>query len=85
MAGGLFGVSFVFNVKCIIFSLICMALFLYNPSSLLKNKYLLYVSLFIIFVLAYVAMAWYDYFYDCPLSLLQKAKGVFSFTKSNYA
>lgn len=78
MAGGLFGVPFVFNVKCIIFSLICMALFLYNPSSLLKNKYLLYVSLFIIFVLAYVAMAWYDYFYDCQILPLKR--GTKSFT-----
>ena len=30
MAGGLFGRPFTFNIKCIIFSLLIMAIFLYN-------------------------------------------------------
>ena len=41
MAGGLFGRPFVFNEKCIIFSLICMALFLYKPH--FQNQYVYYI------------------------------------------
>lgn len=70
MAGGLFGRPFVLNVKCIVFSLICMALYLYKPS--LDNNLILYGSLFTIFVIAYVAMAWYDYYYDCQIDPLKK-------------
>jgi hypothetical protein len=67
MAGGLFGNPFVLNVKCIFFSLIVISLFLINPSVVLKNNYLLAVVLIGLFVIAYVSMAWYDYFYDCRL------------------
>ncbi|MEE9573464.1 MAG: hypothetical protein V3W20_10480 [Candidatus Neomarinimicrobiota bacterium] len=70
MAGGLFGRPFTFNVKCIIFSMICMALFLYKPN--IRNQYVLYGVLFIIFTVAYVAMAWYDYYFNCDLLPLQK-------------
>ena len=76
MAGGLFGRPFVMNEKCIIFSLICMALFLYKPT--FSNQYLLYFTLFIIFVLAYVAMAWYDYYFNCDIVPLKR--GTRSFT-----
>ena len=72
MAGGLFGRPFVLNEKCIVFSLICMALFLFKPT--FGNQYLLYFTLFIIFVVAYVAMAWYDYYFNCDLLPLQKGK-----------
>ncbi len=72
MAGGLFGRPFTFNVKCIIFSMICMALFLYKPN--IKNQYVLYGVLFIIFTVAYVAMAWYDYYFNCDLLPLKKRK-----------
>ena len=72
MAGGLFGRPFAFNEKCIIFSIICMALFLYKPS--FSNNYTLYGTLFFIFVIAYVAMAWYDYFYDCRILPLKQGK-----------
>ena len=72
MAGGLFGKPFAFNIKCIIFSLIIMALFLYNPK--IKNNYILYGILFIIFVISYVAMAWYDYFFDCRILPLLKGE-----------
>ena len=65
MAGGLFGKPFVFNIKCIIFSLIIMSIFLYKPT--IKTNIVLYPTLFIIFVISYVAMAWYDYFYDCRI------------------
>ena len=73
MAGGLFGRPFVFNEKCIIFSLICMALFLYKPQ--FQNQYLLYLTLFIIFVVAYVAMAWYDYYFNCNIVPLKRGSG----------
>lgn len=72
MAGGLFGKPFAFNIKCIIFSLICMTLFLYKP--IFYNNYMLYGSLFIIFIVAYVAMAWYDYYFDCRILPLRKGK-----------
>jgi hypothetical protein len=70
MAGGLFGRPFVLNIKCIIFSLIIMALFLVKP--VIKNKLILGLTLFIIFVVSYVAMAWYDFYYDCRLLPLQR-------------
>lgn len=76
MAGGLFGKPFVFNEKCIVFSIICMILFLYKPN--FTNPYFLYLSLFIIFVVAYVAMAWYDYYFDCNLVPLER--GTYSLT-----
>jgi len=70
MAGGLFGQPFAFNEKCIVFSLLCMSLFLYKPS--FPNNYWLYFTLFIIFVISYVAMAWYDYYFNCDLVRLKK-------------
>ena len=72
MAGGLFGKPFAFNIKCIIFSLITMALFLYKPT--FSNNYILYGTLFIIFTVSYVAMAWYDYFFDCRILPLRKGE-----------
>lgn len=72
MAGGLFGKPFVLNIKCIVFSLICMMLFLYKPS--FKYTGSLYATLFLIFVLAYVAMAWYDYYYDCRVDPLKRGE-----------
>jgi hypothetical protein len=70
MAGGLFGKPFVFNEKCIVFSIICMTLFLYKPN--FNNQYYLYFSLFLIFVISYVSMAWYDYFFNCDIVPLKK-------------
>ena len=74
MAGGLFGQPFVLNVKCIIFALIVMGVFLVNPSNIIKNNLVLIPVLFGIFVIAYVAMAWYDYYYDCRILPLKKGK-----------
>ena len=73
MAGGFFGKPFAFNEKCIVFSMICMALFLYKPQ--FKNQYFLYLSLFLIFVVAYVAMAWYDYYFNCDILPLRRGEG----------
>ena len=72
MAGGLFGRPLVFNEKCIVFSMICMALFLYKPS--FSSQYILYITLFIIFVVAYVAMAWYDYYFNCDIVPLERGR-----------
>jgi hypothetical protein len=74
MAGGLFGQPFVLNVKCIIFSLVIIGIFLINPTSIIKNKMVLVPVLFGIFVVAYVSMAWYDYYYDCRILPLRKGK-----------
>ena len=69
MAGGI-GRPFALNEKCIFFSLICMALFLYKPN--FQNENMKYFALFIIFVFAYVAMAWYDYYFNCDTVPLKK-------------
>lgn len=72
MAGGLFGRPFQLNIKCIIFSIIVMALFLFKPN--IKNNIMMGTTLFIIFVISYVAMAWYDYFYDCQTLPLKRGE-----------
>ena len=76
MAGGLFGKPFALNPKCIVFSIIVMILFMYKPS--FSNNISLGITLFIIFVISYVAMAWYDAFFDCRILPLQR--GEISFT-----
>ena len=76
MAGGMFGRPFQLNVKCIVFSIIVMALFLYKPN--IKSPLIMSATLFGIFVIAYVAMAWYDYYYDCQTLPLKR--GTHSFT-----
>ena len=77
MAGGVFPKQkFVLNIKCIIFSIICMALFLYKPN--IQSNFMLAITLFIIFVIAYVAMAWYDWAFDCSLLPLKRGKKSFT-------
>jgi hypothetical protein len=77
MSGGIFpGYPFTLNIKCIIFALIIMALYSFRPPTLsMTNNLFVY---FIIFVIAYVAMAWYDYFFGCSQLPLQR--GSMSFT-----
>lgn len=70
MAGGLFGQPFVLNEKCIFFALIIMCLFLYKPT--FRNVYTQYATLFVIFVIAYVSMAYYDSYFDCTTLPLKK-------------
>lgn len=53
-----------------------MIIFLYEPK--IKRNMVLYPVLFLIFVLAYVAMAWYDYFYDCRVLPLKRNKKSFT-------
>lgn len=59
MAGGFFpGRPFHFNIKCIIFTAVLAAGYWYLPH---KNPWVL--SFLIWF--PYIALAWYDYTYDC--------------------
>ena len=79
MAGGLFGIAFTFNIKCIIFSIICMSLFLYKPT--FSGNSALYLTLFLIFVVSYVGMAWYDYYFDCRTLPLKRGSGPTDYLK----
>lgn len=59
MAGGLFpGKPFAFNWKCIVFTAILAGGYWYLPH---KN---IWVLLFLLWF-PYIALAWYDYAYDC--------------------
>jgi hypothetical protein len=59
MAGGIFpGHPFSLNIKCIIFTLVLAAGYWFAPH---KN---LWVLAFLIWF-PYIALAWYDYSYDC--------------------
>lgn len=59
MAGGIFSDQpFYFNPKCIVISLILMIAYWTLPY---RNPFMLPV----IFVVGYVAIAWYDYLYNC--------------------
>lgn len=62
MAGGIFvDQPFHPNPKCLLFSTLLMLLYWFLPCE--KNAFLLPV----IFILSYVAMAWYDYRFNCDL------------------
>jgi hypothetical protein len=59
MAGGIFpGRPFAWNIKCIIFTVILAAGYWWAPS---RNLWVLFFLLWA----PYVALAWYDYSYDC--------------------
>lgn len=63
MAGGVFvDQPFHPNPKCIVFSLVLMLAYWYLPQ---RNPFMLPL----IFVVAYVAMAWYDHLYDCDMKM----------------
>ena len=71
MAGGIFGERpFTLNPKCVLFSLACIALFLIKPS--FPGPISAFVSLFVLFWVAYIAMAWYDYYFNCDIVPLRK-------------
>ena len=71
MAGGLFpNYQFELNIKCIIFSLIIIGLFFFNPP-IMNNYYKLLTSLFL-FIISYVSMAWYDYKFNCQTLPLKR-------------
>jgi hypothetical protein len=72
MSGGIFpGYAFTLNIKCIIFSIIIMIIYTFRPPILsLVPSLFVY---FIIFVISYVALAWYDYYYACSQLPLQRS------------
>ena len=75
MSGGIFpGYPFTLNIKCIIFSLIIMALYTYCPPKV-ESKAKIFLIYFALFVISYVGLAWYDYFYACSQLPLHRAKG----------
>ena len=78
MSGGLFGQPFTLNIKCIIFSLIIMIIYTIQPPvlSLLPSL----IVYFLIFVISYVALAWYDYYYGCNQLPLQKSNNPYAIT-----
>jgi hypothetical protein len=78
MSGGIFeGYPFTLNIKCIIFSLIIMALYSFCPPHI-ESKLAIGFIYFLIFVISYVSLAWYDYYYGC--SQLPLMRGKHSFT-----
>jgi hypothetical protein len=59
MAGGIFpGKPFEFNLKCVIISLLLAGGYWTSPH---KNIWVLFFLLWF----PYIAIAWYDYMYDC--------------------
>jgi hypothetical protein len=59
MAGGIFpGAPFKFNIKCVIFTAMLAGGYWLLPP---KN----YFVLFFLLWFPYIAMAWYDYMYEC--------------------
>jgi hypothetical protein len=59
MAGGIFpGAPFQFNIKCVIFSAMLAGGYWFLPP---RN----YFVLFFLLWFPYIAMAWYDYMYEC--------------------
>ncbi len=65
MAGGLFDSQpFSLNIKCIVFTLLIAGGYWYLPP---KKLWILVALLYF----PYLALAWYDYVYDCRIGLLQ--------------
>ena len=59
MAGGIFpGAPFKFNIKCVLFTAAIAGGYWYLPP---KNFWVLFILLW----LPYIALAWYDYSYNC--------------------
>lgn len=73
MSGGLFGKPFAVNEKCIIFSILVISLFLARPE--LKSIWAKVLVTGGLFIVAYVGMAWYDYFYNCSDMPLERGGG----------
>ena len=70
MAGGLFGRPFAVNPKCLAFSILTISLFLWSPK--FPSVAVKWVSVAVLFIASYVAMAWYDYFFDCQTLPLKR-------------
>jgi hypothetical protein len=79
MAGGIFtNYPFELNAKCVIFSLIIIALFFFSPPNM--NLPIQILISFILFVISYVAMAWYDYQFNCTKLALKKSSSNYGIT-----
>ena len=70
MAGGLFGRPFAVNPKCIAFAIAITAALLACPTFSSRGAKI--ACLVGVFVASYVAMAWYDYFFDCSTLPLKR-------------
>lgn len=80
MAGGIFpNYPFVLNPKCVVFSGIIIWLFFYVPPQM--NLYWKVFISFILFVIAYVSMAWYDYKFECQKLALRRGTSQYSITQ----
>lgn len=66
------GPAFALNPKCILFSLVCMGLFLYRPS--FSHPVIALAALTAVFWIAYIAMGWYDYYFNCDIAPLRKGQ-----------
>lgn len=79
MAGGIFpNYPFEVNAKCVIFSIIVIGLFFYSPPKM--NNYWKSFTGFLLFVFAYVLMAWYDYKFECQKLALKKGTSPYGIT-----
>ena len=65
--------EFAFNTKCLVFSGTLMAAYMYLPCRYDRNWGLTVAG---IGVAAYVAMAWYDYAYQCELKMRRGVTGL---------
>ena len=80
MAGGIFpNYPFVLNPKCVVFSVIIIGLFFYCPPKLDMHWNLLIA--FLLFVVSYVSMAWYDYKFECQKLALKRGTSKYSITQ----
>ena len=80
MAGGIFpNYPFVLNPKCVVFSVIIIGLFFYTPPNM--NIYWNLLISFLLFVVSYVAMAWYDYKFECQKLALKRGTSKYSITQ----
>jgi hypothetical protein len=80
MAGGIFpNYPFMMNPKCVIFSAIIIWLYFSQPPPM-SLPWKVFVS-FIIFIIAYVAMAWYDYKFECQKLALKRGTSKYGITQ----
>lgn len=62
MGGGMFGTPLYLNPKCLVFSgFVLLVYWLPHPAAFAHKC----VAAFLLATAAYIALAWYDYIYDC--------------------
>ena len=62
MAGGIFvNKPFSLNISCVLFGFLMIIMYHFLPDRKDRTKWMFPL----IFIVSYVAMAWYDWFYDC--------------------